>query len=257
MRYLILLFPVLLNAQAIQLAPPQFIGGPVFFITKSKVSLEFDLDNSAIHYAFNDTLTQHSPVYNKPVKIRNSGTLKVMATHPDFLPSEVLEKQFVKVRYQPKNLKLLTPPNEKYPGKGAASLHDLKKGARDLHDGAWLGFLSDTIAMEVLFVDKKLCNSLIISTLIDKGAWVFPPRKIVVYAKNKQSAWEQIGLWQAENTSTSNAPGPNYAEFISLELQPMKTREIRIEVLPWGLLPLGHPGAGTPAWLFLDEIVFQ
>lgn len=259
MQYLLplLLFPAFLNAQAIQLAPPQFIGGSVFFKTKTKVSLAFDLANAAIKYAFQDSLSQNAPDYKKPLIIRSSGTLKVKATHPDFLSSEVVERQFIKVMHQPKTLNLLTSPNEKYPGKGAEGLHDLVKGTRNLRDGSWLGFLRDTIAMEVFFIDKKVCKKLIISTLIDPGAWVFPPQEVAVYAKNKALEWEEIGCWRLGAALAADAQGANYAEFINISLQPVKTREIRIEVLSWGPLPQGHPGAGSPAWLFIDEIVFQ
>ncbi|MBM6697117.1 hypothetical protein H6A11_08855, partial [Bifidobacterium pullorum subsp. saeculare] len=65
----------------------------------------------------------------------------------------------------PEQIRISTPPSEKYPGKGAVSLFDLKKGTADLHDGSWLGFLSDTVSLEVIFMDKINCNKLIVSTI--------------------------------------------------------------------------------------------
>jgi hypothetical protein len=43
----------------------------------------------------------------------------------------------------------------------------------------------------------------------------------------------------------------------TLKLTASRSDTIRIQIIPFGKLPEGHPGAGNPAWLFLDEILFQ
>jgi hypothetical protein len=256
MRYLFLLFPVLLKAQAIPLAPPRIQSESVFFLKETAVELAFDLDSASIHYALNSTPTAQSPVYTKPITIKETTALNAVATHPDYLMSAVAGKRFVKVKYVPNVVQLLTLPNKNYPGRGAASLYDLKKGSTDLHDGNWIGFLGDTVVVESTFKRKINCNQLQISTLSDLNAWILTMKSFTVFGKNKQGVWQNIGSWQAPADDIL-ATAATYDSFQTVILQPLSTREIRIEIIPFGPLPKEHPGAGQPAWLFLDEIVFQ
>lgn len=257
MRCLLFLFPAFLQAQSIQLAPPRFLSGDVFFIGKTQVAMAFDLDSAVIHYALDGTPSGHSPVYTTPVQIRESTNLRAVSTHPSFLMSAVAEKQFLKVKYQPVSINLLTEPNKSYPGRGAASLFDLKKGSSDLHDGNWLGFLADTVVVETNFRQNIQCKTLLISTLYDINAWVLPFREITVLGKNKLGIWQKIGYWQLPDDKATLASPALYTDFQYITLQKFKTRQIKIEMVPFGPLPVGHAGAGKPAWLFLDEIGFQ
>lgn len=257
LRCLFLCLPALLGAQTIQLAPPRISSEHVFFLGKTSVTLDFDLDGAVIHYAQDAIPDAHSPVYHKPIRLTQSGSVKAVATHPDFTTSPVAERRFIRAKVQPKTMTLSTRPNENYPGKGVLSLYDLAKGSGDLHDGNWLGFQQDSVFIEADFKKKTHCNKLLFSTLSDLNAWVMPMRAVVIWGMDRAGKWQNIGSWQAP---AKDAPGSNLVKgnvFIEVPLLAMTTNKIRIQMLPFGPLPAGHAGAGTPAWLFLDEIVFQ
>ncbi len=258
MRYLFLyLLPTMLHGQTIQLAPPQFTSGDVFFKGKTSVSMEFALENASIHYAFNGKASVDSPTYTLPLQIDKSLVVSAIACHPDFLPSAPTERYFVAASHTPDSMHLFRAAHEKYPGKGAASLFDLKKGSTNIQDGNWLGFSGNTVIVEALFLDKTLCKKLVLSTLSDYKSWILPFKKVTVQGKNRAGNWIEIGQWAAADTSKLIAEKAEYANFITLKLNRLKTRTFRIEIEPFGNLPEGHPGAGSPAWLFLDEIIFQ
>lgn len=257
MRYLIwLFFPVVLHAQTFQLAPPQIPQAEVFFQDSLLVKLEFDLDQASIHYALGSVPSGVSPVYTHPIHITESTTIRAFTSHPDFRNSAVLERSFIQVKNSPKMIELHAAPHRDYPGKGAISLFDLKKGSADLHDGQWLGFLGDTISMEAVFEQKIHCKNLLISTLNNINAWILPMREIRVSGKNSRGKWVQIGHWTQDDLTPEETPA-DHAFFQSVALHSMNTRNVRIEIIPSGPLPAGHPGAGQPAWLFMDEIIFQ
>ncbi len=257
LRCVLLFVPAIINAQSLQLAPPQFQTEGVFFRGKTQAILSFDLEKASIHYTFSGTPTLLSPIYTHPITCRKSCSISAISTHPDYLPSIVTQKQFIKITHRPKKLNLLTPPHNNYPGQSAKSLFDLKKGSLNLHDGDWLGFEGDTVVVESFFEHKIHCKSIIISTLSDLNAWILPMRKITVFGENAHGSWEKIGSWEAmDGASIPNSP-VSYATFQAVELQYFITNKIRLEIIPFGDLPNNHPGSGKPAWLFLDEIVFQ
>jgi hexosaminidase len=41
---------------------------------------------------------------------------------------------------------------------------------------------------------------------------------------------------------------------VGIHFQTINTRYLRILIKNFGKIPAGNPGAGTPAWLFVDEI---
>lgn len=258
MRYLFLcLLPTILHGQTIQLAAPQFTSGDVFFKGKTSVSMEFALENASIHYTINANPTANSPTYTLPLQIDKSLVVSAIACHPDFLPSAPTERIFVAANHTPDSMHLFSAAHEKYPGKGAASLFDLKKGSTNIQDGNWLGFSANTIIVEAFFLDEIICKQVVLSSLSDYKSWILPFKKVIIQGKNRVGNWIEIGQWQAKDPSKLIAEKAEYANFLTLKLKRLKTRTFRIEIEPFGNLPEGHPGAGTPAWLFLDEIIFQ
>lgn len=265
MRLLLFLFPVILNAQAMQLAPPHFVSGDVFFLKETDVALAFDLEGSRIRCYFLKPILVPSDIYSpskfktysQPIKIRGNTTFLALAVHPDFGSSMLARKQFFRVKYVPKQIKLLTAPHKDYPGQNAISLIDRKKGSSDLHDGKWLGFLGDTVKIEVDFSRKIQSKNLLISTLSDLDSWIFPMRSVTVFAIDKNEQWQKIGFWEIADDKSMLWEERNYAKFKSITLGKIQTRHLRIEIVPFGIIPKGYPGADSPAWLFLDEIIFQ
>ena len=256
MRCFLLLLPAFVQAQTIQLAPPQIHSDAVFFVKSTKATLDFDLENARIHYSFTTEPDIKSPVYRAPLVINSSKTLYAVASHPDFRNSPVATAPFVQVKFVPENVHCLKSADKAYPGKGNRSFCDLQKGSRDLHDGNWLGFLTDTLVLEVDFKNQVNCKQLLISTLSDKKAWIFPIKSATVYGETASGVWTTLGQWHSVNTNDLTQAA-DYNLFQAVKLTLLKTRRFRIELEAFGVLPAGHPGAGTLAWTFLDELVFQ
>ncbi len=258
MRYLLPCFlPVILFGQSIQLAPPRFTAGDVFFKGETTVSLEFALEKAIIQYSFQGRPGNRAATYTLPFSLKSSTTVWAISRHSDFLQSPVVERRFIEIMHQPDSARLDKPVHKNYSGNGVASLFDLKKGSADIQDGNWLGFAGGALTIEAFFVDIINCKQLIISTLIDYNAWILPCRKIVIEGKTHRGKWVEIGYWAAAEPAVPISSKPEYACYRPIKLKRIKTRSFRIKIEPFGNLPTGHPGAGTPAWLFLDEIVFQ
>jgi hexosaminidase len=250
--------PALLWSQRYQLTAPRIVVDSVFFRQKADVQLEFDLDGATVSYTTDGKLpAKDAPVYKKPFTVDSSTVVRAKSEHPDFLPSRFVEKQLFQVSAVPDSIHLLTMPDTTYPGKLGSSLFDLQKGSRDLSDGRWLGFKGDTAVVEVQFKQAVAHKLVLVSSLFDPGAWIFSPAGIEVYGKSGDKDWAPMGHWNARTGTPWKEQPVKYDDYQRVVLRRVKVDRLRIVVVPYGPLPEGHPGAGKPAWLFLDEIVFQ
>lgn len=255
---ILMCLPAFLWGQRYQLAAPGINADSVFFFKSTNVQLEFDLDSATILYTTDGALPiGNAPVYKKPFTLTETTTLRAKAVHPEFLPSLFVEKQVFKVPLRPDSVYLQTTPDSAYAGKGAATLFDLQKGEKDLHSGRWLGFKGDTIVLELFFKEPIMSKRLIFSTLFDAGAWVFPPAAVEVLGAETGKDWRPMGVWSARSDTSWKERPARYELFERVVLRPVAVERLRIRIIPFGRLPEGHPGAGRPAWLFLDEIFFQ
>lgn len=261
MKYFLIfccLVPALVAAQEYHLAPPKIMPDSIFFLQHSTVRLAFALDGAAIHFTTDGSLpVQSSPVYNAPLSLSASSTITAISRHPEYIASKPARVQMIKAGFLPDTTRLLVQPDTQYTGRGGNSLSDLQKGGSDLHDGRWLGFRGDTVEAEFVFSKPVSCRQIVVSTLSDPGSWIFPPRRIDVYGETASGTWQHLGNWKSNQIYDWKQQSADYALYREVEIKQIPARRFKLKVIPYGYLPADHPGAGAPAWLFLDEVIFQ
>lgn len=261
MKYFLLLcWPGFVFAQTFQLAPPHLDEHAPFFTDSTEIRLRFDLDGAEIRYTLDGSAPDgKSALYAAPLVVKESCELVARALHPAYLPSELLRVRLVRIEpaCQPAQASLAFPPDPKYPGKGVATLFDQEKGHADLADGRWVGFAGQNLDYSFSIEKPYPVNHLIVSILSAPGSWIFPPRRIEVWAsRHKNRGFKKIG----ERVLVEPIPGARTLEekWITVPLlSPGRYRYWRVAVENYGALPDWHAGKGQPAWLFVDEIVLQ
>lgn len=252
LRYLFLLLPFFSNAQSLQLAPPRLLVSESFFQEKAIVQLEFDFPGAEIFYQIDAGAPRP---YKKPVVIRKTCVFSAFCTHPDFTKSVSVTQALIRVKQRPSVIRLATMPHQSYPGSGANGLIDFKQGSNDLHDGQWMGFAGDTVVLEVQFSNKTKIREVVVSALNNPGAWVFPMRKIEVFKANADGLWQLASMWETDSPEGQDQrPASVFRKSTPIQATVDK---LKIVIYPFGALPDWHPGKGSPAWLFLDELLFQ
>jgi hexosaminidase len=251
MRYIFLILPFFATGQSFQLAAPRVQCEEVFFKEKTRVELEFAMAGATILYAVGEKGTFKK--YQKALHFHRDAFLQIKSQHPDFKPSEVLTKRFIKANYSPEKAKLLTAANEAYPARAEESLFDLKKGSKNIHDGNWLGFLQDTVECTFYFKEGTVFNNLIISHLSDENAWIMPFKKIEVFGIN--AAGKEVLL--ADFINIHDTSQPHYSAFSTIHLKKLRSKQIHLRIIAYGKFPPAHAHAGSQSWMFLDEIIFQ
>ena len=236
-----------------QLSAPRLNVSAIFFESYTTLTINIDLANSIVKYSLDGSaVNQNSKVYNTPLKITESVVVKAKVFHPDYLESEEVQIEVVKIANKSaiKDIVLSTKPNDRYPGSGSEGLMNLTKGSAQFGgDKQWMGFQTDSISA-ILKLDKKVeISKVILSTLTNQSNWIFAPGKIEVFHDGKLVG---IGTYPKSDKETSNN-----ATFLSVPLVKGTYDQLKVVVYPLKEIPEWHQGKGTSPWVFIDEIIIQ
>ena len=258
LKMLLVLLPGTAVSQSFRLSPPRIYVESRFFTDSLKVRFGFEMEGSSVFYKLDGKNSSNGfQHYTGPVTVRHTSDLKAYAIHPDFWSSEMAVIHLTKAGQTVKNGTMSPAPDKQYPGKGSQTLSDLQSGSDGLRDGNWVGFQGDTVIFDAELVGTQRPGRIIISSVANYGSWVLPPREISVQVKGAEGKWRNKAHWTASATELADMqrqPGPWMK---TLKVSARRSGAIRIRIIPFGKLPEDHPGAGNPAWLFLDEILFQ
>jgi len=240
--------------EVFQLAPPLVQYNSVFFKEKTTVFMEFAQTGCQIHVTLNGKEpTANDPVYTRALEIKkHQTTVKAKVFGIGFLPSETVEVTF----YQ-RGLDILaintSRPDKRYPGDGPLTLFDGKGGIPRSDSKTWMGFQQDTVTVEITLKKPKKVQQVLLEVLHNAGSWIFLPQKVDIFCQEKGSSQlVQVGT-ATFPALPKDAPALCHALFIKPE-KPVKTDRILVKVYPLTSIPAWHPGKGTRAWLFVDEI---
>lgn len=245
--------PVFLNESAIQLAPPMVHVDSLLFRNSALMNIDLAYDNTILRYTTDRSgVTENSPRYKSPLKLKATTYLKVKAFHEDFKPSDEQELIVRKMSKDISKAKVnISPePNENYKGSGANSLIDGLKGTVNFRNGGkWLGFQENEIVVDLNFPEPTFVENVIVSVLQDQGSWIFSPASISI-----KSAKGDIGAIELESSAEANS---KTMDFIEIPVQKEKYNELTITISSLKEIPDWHQGKGTLPWVFVDEIIVE
>ena len=133
-------------------------------------------------------------------------------------------------------------------------LLDGKQGYADFSSGQWIGKESKNLEF-VIDLDKETnIKEIGIGYLHSPGDYIFAPKALKIKFSNDG---EHYGLSKKVNLTEDKRNKKNrYMDVLSLPIH-LKKRFLKIEIEGIGTCPKGHPGAGSPAWFFIDEIIIK
>ncbi len=229
------------------------------FEIKSKVipsgsGIAFDLHSAKnsknIRYTTdNTTPTWNSNPYTKPIVITNViQTIKAAYFENKKQQSNVTEQFFALNKAIGKKVTLLNQPHENYAGAGVFNLFDGVSADRSKPAGKeWLGFLGKDLNVVIDLGKIETLDEVYISVLESKGSWIYYPKQIEVFFSDDGKDFESIAILTLEDIKALN--GNVHVSFLT-----QGTRFVKVIATNMGKIPEGNPGAGSDAWLFVDEI---
>ena len=240
-----------------QLADPVISSSSIFFEKENKIELSFAYDGAKLYYTLDGSEpTQNSAIYTQPVSVYKSGTFKAKAFFSTFHPSNTVSVNYLKItkKYPLNNITLIEPPNKNYPGTGATGLIDLKKGSNDFRENKWMGFRENNLETIIEFTEEVSLKKVTASILSNPDAWIFPPSGMEVLISEDGRDFHEIAKKEFILIHENIQTGP---QFISVDFKKEQSRFLKIIVKNLAEIPEWHPGKGTPAWIFIDEILTE
>jgi alpha-L-fucosidase len=236
-------------------APPRVLvmpdGGG--FEKSENVRLSSDVPGVTIYYTLDGTRpTFRSPRYRSPITLDSSATLTALAAVHGELCVETTTARFTRCM-RVRAVVLEKRPSPQYPGHGAATLTDGCRGSADFHDIAWLGFEGDDMTAMIDLGRRRVIKSVTAGFLQEQGSWIFLPSLVTVSVSSDGKTWNAPVEINEPVRPTEEVLGRDFR----LPMNGTAARFVRVVARNVGICPPWHPGAGSKAWLFVDELFVQ
>lgn len=241
-----------LSAQNYALRPPILSETPLFLDRAVSLSMSFHMEGTQIRYTLDGSEpTLRSALYRRPIRLQpRTQILKAKTFHPDFLPSETVERSFYQQGISIKDIRLSPEPSASYRGKGATTLINQFGGEARFQHPSWLGFeKAKEVVLELDLDNKQTVREIWLEVRNEQSAWLFLPEKIEVFAENRLLKSEVI---QGVSEKSANA-----SRMFKVAFPPIQTQQLRVVVHPLQQIPSWHGGKGTVAWLFISEVAVR
>ncbi len=212
------------------------------------------IGNLPIHYTLDGSEpTESSPLYKDTLKLKENCTLKAAGFFPSGMTRVFSEEINIhKASFKP--ITMLQPINPQYAYEGAGVLLDGLRGGFNYKTGRWIAFYGNDMEAVIDLKTPTEISRVSVSTLVEKGDWVFDAREFAVFASEDGKEFEEIACEEYPAMTLEN---PNQIYHHTLEFDPISTRYLKVYVKPEHTLPEWHGGRGNRSFVFLDEIVVE
>ena len=123
----------------------------------------------------------------------------------------------------------------------------------DWRKGGWQGYQDQDFEATIDLGSEKNIRTIAARFLQDTRSWILMPKKVVYQISNDGINFKNAG--EVNNDVPDNKMENAIKEFSLSVAGPNSTaRFIKVTAVNYGLLPSWHPGAGYPAFIFIDEI---
>ena len=165
------------------------------------------------------------------------------------------EPDFIKIENMAvgSGITLENPPNKKYKGEGDRALINGMGGTINYQDESWQGFEAEDLVAIIDLGSAKAINSVEVRFLQSQVFWIFLPYHIQIEHSIDGNHFELIYEDYPSNDFSFEQKIISY----KANLDPLKSRFIRVKGYNIDECPDYHPGAGGPSWIFSDEIVIN
>lgn len=207
----------------------------------------------------------HTTDYTVPIPINQDCTISAAHFTGDLFTSEtypVSSKHFAFNKATAQKVTLSEQPHERYSEGGAFTLVDGITGQEKRVNTEWLGWRK-SVTITVDLGSEQDINSMAIGARNETYSWIHMPKKVAFSVSSDGKTYTSIGsasppagneTWRDEGGREQLRPVVEQGRQLLRVEQGGRGRYVRITVEHPGVIPEGYPGAGSPAWMFLDEV---
>jgi hypothetical protein len=239
----------------LKLNPPLVQNDAPIIDSSARLKLKHYVPHATIRYTLDGSEPDsiRSPLYDSQIFIHDQVLMKAKAFKTGWHASESVQYQFYKATYKPDTVILNKPADSSYLGKGGKTLTDLVKGELAFGDGKWLAFRKNNLECMMVFSSRIKTQRITISSLVNVGALIFPPKDIRILGGNDPN---QLKLLFHMTPVRDTLRQSNYLIPYTCNFESTQVRFIKIIVEPVGKLPKQFIlPKFDKGWFFIDEIL--
>ncbi len=216
-----------------------------------EVALSSVIDSSGIRYTIDGSEPAESSFpYHGPIPVSGNLTLKCAFIRNHQRVGNVLTQPFVVSKSTGRNITLKNQPHENYPASGAFTLVDGMRGDTTRFAQDWLGFWGPDLDATIDLGSPTGFSTVTMDFFDAPESWIYLPRSVQVFVSDDSLKWSSVKKIGGEDLRNLN-------RVVSLSLGRQTARYVRVVAENAGKIPVGSPGEGNAAWLFVDEIIIE
>ncbi len=193
--------------------------------------------------------------YKEPVKIKGNAdrmTAVLLDENNHLLSSVTQSFHFNKATGQ--RISLVNPPSKNYPGNGAFTLVDGVQNEKGLaKSNEFLGFSGQDLDAMIDLYNPTSVNKVTVHVFDQTGSWIYLPASVEITYLPNMDLTPEIIAGAPKETKIIDPIKDKGIKTIAVEAK-HDCRFLHVVVKNFGIIPAGNPGAGSKAWLFVDEI---
>ena len=209
------------------------------------------VDNAPIRYTLDGSEpTEESPLYKKPLEIREACMLKARAFRTG-IQTQTFEQQFVGSKALGHAAVFNTAPVERFTYNGAPTLVDGIESFMSFTNGAWIGWLEEPMDVTIDLGGDATYGSVQLCALVNKIDWIFAPASVTVSTSDDGEHFTEVAV---QRIAPEQEFDPDGIKHYTVQFPETSARWLRIVAEPVDTIPDWHGGHGNQAYLFVGEI---
>ncbi len=194
---------------------------------------------------------ERSSTYTGPIIVTENIVIKARA-FKDKKQSRVASRK-IKISDMPKPV-YAYPFSWKYSGGGNYALIDGKRGSENFMDKEWQGFEGNDLNVTIDLGSVKYINRITATFLQVTDSWIFFPSSVEFAVSKDGRNFKSVSTIQNDLPAKEEEPS---IKFFSGKFNIEQAQFVRVRAKNIHVCPDWHKGAGSKAWLFVDEIVVK
>ena len=236
-----------------------FVTSPSVYFTSDNfrdsavVTMRAENQNQLFYTLDGKVPTTSSLKYDSPITIKSNSDLWAIAVSSLGNKSNIVKSSFHKFAHPDWKISIASKYNSQYTAGGDEGIIDGLYADLDWRKGGWQGYQDQNFEATIDLGSEKNIRTIAARFLQDTRSWILMPKKVVYQISNDGINFKNAG--EVNNDVPDNKMENTIKEFSLPVSGPNSTaRFIKVTAVNYGLLPSWHPGAGYPAFIFIDEV---
>lgn len=231
---------------------PYLLAGSRTFAKDITVGMGCYDEDASLYYTIDGSEPgTNSALFSNALTLTENTTIKAYAVAPGKIPSKVIRGTFSRMP-EGRMVSYFTGYDSQYTAGGEIALIDLIRGSDNFRTGSWQGFHGVDVDVIVDLGQPQTVNRIRAGFLQDQNSWIFMP-EYVEFAISADGE-NFVAVAREENHVGEREDGGITHDFSAVAAR-QSVQYIKVFARNRAVCPDWHPGAGNPAWLFIDEIL--